>query len=285
LVSQVDVAPETLQGNSMLAMNPAQVEEWLVYKLRQHRFEFASGPGPSKEQSLALRLNIPFTREASKEGRDGTYAEVGAALTMRRQEEGGFASYEVVGIGESRLPSDDPQARRAAMRSALSSALDQVASSGHLQLAALEKSDSALVRDLSAKDPRVREFAVRVLSARKNPAVQRALLERLESSDPDVVRRAIGALVELKNPGAVPALIDLAKGKAPGFIREIVFALGEIGGEEAEAYLYTVAQGHDQPAVRDAAQKALDDLRAKAKTGSADQTDPDAARPGSGGSP
>jgi HEAT repeat protein len=121
-----------------------------------------------------------------------------------------------------------------------------------------------------------------VLSARKNPAVERALLDKLQGSDPDAVRRAIGALVELKNAGAVPYLIDLAKGKDPSFVREIIFALGEIGGDEAEAYLYTVAEGHDQPAVRAAAQKALDELRAR--TRSAGRSDSKANRPPTGGS-
>ena len=94
-----------------------------------------------------------------------------------------------------------------------------------------------------------------------------ALLDKLKGDDADDVRRAIGGLVELKDPRAVPALIDLARAKDMVFLREIIFALGQIGGDEAEAYLYTVAQGHDQPAIRDVAQKALDEMSArKART-------------------
>jgi hypothetical protein len=58
----------------------------------------------------------------------------------------------------------------------------------------------------------------------------------------------------------VPELIEISRGKDPGFLRELVYALGAIGGEEAEAYLYTMAQGHDQPAVRDAARQALEEM-------------------------
>jgi hypothetical protein len=268
----------------MLGMSADQVNELFLHKLSHGPFDLpsVSRRANSGEPPIGLRLEIAFTREAQKEGRDGTFAEVGAQLTIRRKETGGSASYEVVGVGESKLGSEDPESRRSAMRLALSAALDQVTALAHLQLAAIDKSDSALVKDLSAKDPRTREFAVRVLSARKNPAVERALLDKLQGSDPDAVRRAIGALVELKNAGAVPYLIDLAKGKEPSFVREIIFALGEIGGDEAEAYLYTVAEGHDQPVVRAAAQKALDELRAR--TRSAGRADSKANRPPTGGS-
>src|SRR5262249_11978653 len=128
------------------------------------------------------------------------------------------------------------------------------------------------------------EFAIRSLSARKNPAVEQALVEKLRGNDPEGVRRAIGGLVELKSPSSVPALIELARGKDSGFLREIIFALGSIGGEEAEAYLYTAAQGHDQPAVRAAAQQALDELRGRAGRGAEPRSDSSRFRP-PGGSP
>jgi hypothetical protein len=278
------MAEETLRENAMLGMSPAEVRELLAYKLSQGPFVLLAPAQQSNEPSIALYLEVAFTRAVQKQGRNGTYAEVGTRLTIRRKEDGVSASYEVVGVGESQLASEDAAARRRAMRSALGSALDQGTASVNLQLVALAKSDSALVRDLSAKDARVREFAIRVLSARKNPAVERALLEKLQESDPESVRRAIGALVELKNAGAVPYLIDLAKGKDPSFIREIIFALSEIGGEEAEAYLYTVAEGHDQPALRAAAQKALEELRARPRSSGAGRTDSSASRPPTGGS-
>src|SRR6266849_5936586 len=203
VVGQVGIAEETLRGNPMMGMSPAQVNELFLHKLSQGPFDLPSGTprASSGEPPIGLRLEIAFTREAQKEGREGTFAEVGAQLTIRRKDAEGTASYEVVGVGESKLESEDPQSRRSAMRLALSSALDQVTGLAHL-----------------------------------------------------------------KNAGAVPSLIDLAKGKDPSFVREIIFALGEIGGDEAEAYLYTVAEGHDQPAVRAAAQKALDELRAKTRS-------------------
>jgi HEAT repeat protein len=142
----------------------------------------------------------------------------------------------------------------------LETSLKDAVAAAHLQLAALDKPDPELLKDVSSTDARVREFAIRILSDRKNPGVADALLEQLKGDDPDQIRRAMGALVELKERRAVPPLIDLARGKDLGFLREILFALGEIGGEEAEAYLYTVSEGHDQPAIRQAARQALDDL-------------------------
>jgi hypothetical protein len=47
--------------------------------------------------------------------------------------------------------------------------------------------------------------------------------------------------------------------------REIVFALSAIGGDEAEAYLDVVASGHDDPLLRASAEKALGELRDRAK--------------------
>jgi len=263
-VERVETIGATVEDNALLGLTPQQANDFLRQKLAAEGHftllpERSSGVAPT----LGLQLQLSFTREARREGREGTFAEVGATMAIRRKEADGFASYEVVGVGEVQIPGDGVDQRREAMRRALGIALDQVTSSAHLQLAALDKSDSALVKDLAVQDARVREFAVRTLAARKNPAVEQALVEKLKGFDPDAVRRAIGGLVELRNPSSVPYLIELARGKDSGFLREIIFALGAIGGEEAEAYLYTVAQGHDQPAVRAAAQQALDEFRAR----------------------
>jgi HEAT repeat protein len=161
---------------------------------------------------------------------------------------------------------DTPAGRQAAMRVALQSVLRQVTEAAVLQLGALERSDEALVQDLRADDSRIREFALRTLAERQHPAAAPLLIERLkEATDAEGVRKTMGALVEMKARVAVPVLIDLSRGRDVGFVQEIVFAVGEIGGPEAEAYLYTVAQGHDAPAVQEAAQQALETLYASRK--------------------
>jgi hypothetical protein len=261
----LEIRGETVLDNPILGLDAERVRQRLLEKLGSSgRFQSVAQSAKGQAgRAVKFELELPFTRLVQKDGNSGSYAEVGATVVIKRREPDGFATYEVVGVGQVKLAGDDPVERLSATRRALDSALEQVVSAAHLQLAALEKSDGALIKDLTAEDARVREFAIRVLSARKNPAVQRSLLEKLQASDPDSVRRAIGALVELKEAGSVPALIELSKGKDPGFLREIIFALGAIGGEEAEAYLYTVAEGHDQPAVRAAAAQALKELRAR----------------------
>lgn len=285
VVQRVETVGATVEDNALLGMTPAQVNEWLCRKLTENgHFQLVERKSSGATADLSFQLELAFTREARKDGREGNFAEVGAMMGIRRKESEGFASYEVAGVGEVKISSNEPLKRREATRQALGKALDQVSSAAHLQLAALDKSDSALVKELGDQDARVREFAIRTLSARKNPAVEQALVEKLKGSDPEGVRRAIGGLVELKRPSSVPSLIELARGKDSGFLREIVFALGAIGGEEAEAYLYTVAQGHDQPAVRAAAQQALDELRGRTRRATDPRSDSSGFRP-PGGSP
>ncbi len=262
LVDRIDVEGDTVERNAVMALTPAQVQALLEAKLiAQGGFDLIR-PGhaaPEGAAPLKLKLVLEFTREAHKEGRPGTWAEVGATLAVRG---GGdeLARYELVGLGEVQVNGESLDERQASVRRALEAALEQTVESAALQLAAVSKQDAALVKDLSSTDPRVREFAVRVLADRKNPAAVEPLLERLKSPEGQEVRRAIGGLVALKDARAVPALIDLAREKDLMFLREIVFALGAVGGEEAEAYLFTVAQGHDQPAIRAAAQEALDEV-------------------------
>jgi hypothetical protein len=261
-VERIEMSGTTVADNGVLKMTPEQVEVALRQAVHADpSFVLSDTVKPPRGAvPVRLTLDLAFTREAQKSGRPGTYAEVGASLTLRRRLDDVSLRYEVMGLGEVPEPSDDPEARRLAMRRALETALKEAVAAAHLQLAALEKPDPELLKDVSSADARVREFAIRTLSDRKNPGVADALLEQLKGEDPDQIRRAMGALVELKERRAVPPLIDLARGKDLGFLREILFALGEIGGEEAQAYLYTVSEGHDQPAIREAARQALDEL-------------------------
>jgi hypothetical protein len=261
-VERIEVSGTTVADNGILKMTPEQVESALRQAVRADpSFVLVESAKPARDGvPVRLALDLAFTREAQKAGRPGTYAEVGASLTLRRRVDDVSLRYEVMGLGEVPEPSDEAGARHLAMGRALETSLKEAVAAAHLQLAALDKADRELLKDVSSADARVREFAIRTLSDRRNPGVADALLEQLKSDDPDQIHRAMGALVELKERRAVPPLIDLARGKDLGFLREILFALGEIGGEEAEAYLYTVSEGHDQPAIREAARQALDEL-------------------------
>ena len=264
-VERVEVSGPTVADNPVLALSPEQVRSLLLEKLAAQGHFLLLKPGqhpPEDAAPVRLTLELAFTREAQKDGRPGTFAEVGATLELRRRGDDG-GRYEVVGMGEVKVPGDSLDERQEAIRQSLGLALEHAVAGAHLQLAAVDKSDGALVKDLASGDLEVREYAIRVLAERRNPAVSPVLLERLKSNEPDEVRRAIGGLVSLRDAQAAPALIELARGKDPSFLREILFALGAIGGEEAEAYLYTVAEGHDQEAIRETAQQALDEMHAR----------------------
>ena len=267
-VERATLTGSTVVGNGLLGMEPPGIQALFLDTLRGSRHftllqEEKKEPGT--QPGWRLTLELPFTREALKDGSSAPYAEVGATLTLERREGEKTQSYEVVGLGEVRVEREGEAARREALREALRQALSQVTASAALQLAAAGRDDAALEKDLQSPDEHVREYALRVLAERRHPAAAPLLIRQLQSEDPVVVRRAIGALVEMHATSAVPALIDLVKDSNMGFVQEIVFAIGEIGGEEAEAYLFTMAQGHDQPDVQAAAQQALDTLDASRK--------------------
>ncbi|NMO20730.1 HEAT repeat domain-containing protein [Pyxidicoccus fallax] len=271
-MAPVEVSGATVRDNALLGLAPEGVGALLTDALKATgRFEPQKEDAPREQRPWRLTLDVPFTREVLKDGDPRSFAEVGANLELERFGGALPQHYEVVGLGEAPVLEDTPTGRQAAMREALRSVLRQVAESAVLQLAALERTDEALVQDLKADDARIREFALRTLAERQHPSAAPLLIERLkEATDAETVRRTMGTLVEMKARVAVPVLIDLARGRDVGFVQEIVFAVGEIGGPEAEAYLYTVAQGHDAPSVQAAAQQALDTLYALRKPSTAE---------------
>ncbi|QRN93379.1 HEAT repeat domain-containing protein [Archangium violaceum] len=267
-VEHVTLKGATVVDNGLLAWSASDIQELFTGTLRDsRRFELLEEDGKGKrvKGAWSFSLELPFTRESLKDGGTYTFAEVGASLSLERRGPESVQRYQVVGIGEVRVEGKAPEARRNALREALRRALAQVSEAASLQMVAADRDDAALLNDLQSQDERVREFALRVLADRRNPAAAPLLIRQLQEEDAQTVRQAIGALVEMKARAAVPALIELVKDREIGFVQEVVFAIGEIGGAEAEAYLFTVAQGHDQPDVQAAAQQALDTLYAAHK--------------------
>lgn len=268
-VERLTLEGKTVVDNALLGWAPSDIHALFTEQLRQSRRFVLPEEGKEKgrrvEGAWSLTLELPFTREALKDGSAFSVAEVGATLVLERRDADPEQRYQVVGLGEVRVEGKDAEARRKALREALRRALTQVTEAAVLQLSASERPDGALQQDLQSKDERVREFALRVLAERRHPAAAPLLIRQLQDENPQEVRRAIGALAEMKARSAVPALIDLMKDREIGFAQEVVYAIGEIGGTEAEAYLFTVAQGHDQPDVQSAARQALDTLHASRK--------------------
>jgi HEAT repeat protein len=150
-----------------------------------------------------------------------------------------------------------PGEAREAWRRALASALAQASAALAQQLAAEEKPDAALLRDLASSDARVRDLAVRTLADRKSADAVPALLQRLQDADDTVVERAVGALAQIGDPRAVGPLIELTHRRDGAFVARMTRIVAEIGGPEAEAYLSTLAAGHPEERVRLAAAESL----------------------------
>lgn len=182
---------------------------------------------------------------------------VRAILALERPDEG---RYDIDCATDRVLHSTDVEGRREDLRQALDVVLASCADQAAEQVKAQGKGTADLVAQLDAGSDAAQSAALRVLIEKKRAEALPALLERLRSDQPMVVRRAIGALVELKDPRSAGPLIDALKAKDAQFQREVVFALAAIGGDEAEAFLYTVAQGHEDPILRAAAQAGLDEM-------------------------
>ncbi len=268
-VVDIEVRGATVRDNALLGLGPDEVEGHLREVLEGHgRFQLVEkkeGGLPGDGRHAALVLEVPYTRESVKDGREGLWAEVGVSLALRRKVDALVHRYDVVGMGEVQVKGEGAKARQRAMRDALTKALESAAEAAHLQLRALQRTDAQLLAELRGDGPG-REYALTVLTERQNPAVVEVLIARVrDDEDPQRVRAAIGALAEMREERAVRPLIEATRGRESVFIREVVFALAQIGGEEAMAYVFTVAQGHDDPAVRDAAQRALGELEERTR--------------------
>jgi hypothetical protein len=269
VLQKVDVDAEDLLKESALGWFPGELNARVADTLRTHGLPVLKEgeEAPSGARVLKGRLSLDFSVD---EGKDSTPTEVAVEGVMQLAGKtlGGLSS--VNAHRQEKLAGAGPEDKREAMVRAVEGVLDDVAAAAGALVKATGQSDGDLIKVIdtpadAGTDPIARRFAVKVLADRKNPAAVPALLEQLKDDDLDEVRAAIGALVEMKDTRAAAAMIDTAHSRDALFQREVVYALGAIGGEEAEAFLFTMAQGHDEPAIRAAAQQALDELKAREK--------------------
>ena len=167
--------------------------------------------------------------------------------------------------GEARRPtgaddSMDPAARHAATDAALDAAMLEAVLALRDQIDARRKTDAQLIADLDAKDPRVRDSAIRGLADRRSPAGVPQLIARLSDPNPDVARRAAGALISIGDRRAVGPLIETTHKRRPEDVGPILYAIASLGGPEAEAYLFTLESGSPDEEIRRAAKGAYADL-------------------------
>jgi HEAT repeat protein len=130
-----------------------------------------------------------------------------------------------------------------------------------LDLRAQQKNTPALVGEVADADPRVRERALRTLTARGARVAGRAAAGRIHDPDPDVARAAVDALVAFRDPATVLTLIEAAQAGSVATTIRLIPVLKEIGGANVEGYLLTLEAGHGDRAVRQAASEALAKFR------------------------
>jgi hypothetical protein len=273
VVGSIAVSEATLAGKPEIG----ESAENLRIKLRaaleaSGRFSFRAG-GPVRIQldiDRAQRtLAPPPSFDPSKPMLEHEVAEVAVTLDMTTSNAQGSVE-RVVAEGAARRPTNaddslDPAVRSAAFSAALDDAVrDGVAALG-AQIDARHKSDDALLKDLTAADPRVRDFAIRVLADRRSPAAVPQLIARLQDPSPEVARRAAGALIAIGDRRAVVPLIEMTRHRHAEDVGPILYAIASLGGAEAEAFLFTLESGAPDEETRRAAKGAYEDLMRRKK--------------------
>ena len=266
-VGEIRVSGLTDVNDEGFAMDAPELESRFRGALEANgHFRFLPSGSREAREAAALSVDLAFARESETPGAEGSAVEVGALLGIRQRVDGVVNRYELSAVGRAPLNANEGRVR--AMRTAADRALEQLADAAQLQLRAMSRSDVELLREVRTGTGQAREAAIRVLSHRGNREVADVLIERLRSSeDPEVIREAMGALSEMRERRAVQPMIELTRGKEAGFVREVLFAVAHIGGSEAAAWLFTVAQGHDDEALREAARRALAEMESTSKGG------------------
>lgn len=216
------------------------------------------GSGPRCRATVALLDARLATRRPPEGPPESAVTRMEVALELRVEPAEGDGFGEAVRWGEPARGAEPPAQ---VLRRAVAGAAGRAAAAVAMGFAEMRKRDAEVIRDLDSGDPRLRDYAVRVLADRRNPAAVPRLVARLKDPDPEVVERAVGALGQIRDRRAVVPLIELTYRREPPFVAQLARIIGDIGGPEAEAFLATLASGHADAGVRRAAREALADLR------------------------
>jgi hypothetical protein len=256
-VEALTVSEANLAGNPELGLSSEQAQRAAVAGLEGTR-KFSL-----QKRGARVRLEVEHARRLPAPAPAREQAEVMVSLELLPDGEGERLLSEGLArrpMGEGTL---DAEAREAAFGAALEGAVGEAALALNYQLEARKKPDAELIVDLGSTDARLRDYAVRVLADRRNPAAVPSLILRLSDDSPLIVQRAIGALVTIGDRRAVRPLIELSRKKPPQIVAQILYGLGSLGGAEAESFLYTLESGASDEEVRRAAAEAFADLRRK----------------------
>lgn len=124
-----------------------------------------------------------------------------------------------------------------------------------------------LRKTLTADAGELQMEAIRAVAERRLASEVPALLALLSHPEEPVRDAALGALVELRERRAVTELARQRSMRDRREMRKIIDAIATLGGDEAIEYLGFVAEGHDDPEIRQMARRALERLRRRADAG------------------
>ena len=280
-VGQITVSETVLSGKPEIGESAAQLRKELQSALEATgRFTLRdNGPVTIRlEIDRAQRVFAPVpVIEQGQSPAEREMAEVALNLEMTSSGPQGDVD-RLLAEGEARRPTNaddtlDPAARHAAFDAAIDAALQEAVVALRDQIDARRKPDLQLIADLSSLEPRVRDYAIRVLADRRSPAAVPQLIARLQDANPEVARRAAGALIAVGDRRAVRPLIEMTRQRRPEEVGPILYAIGSLGGPEAEAFLFTLESGSPDEEIRRAAQGAYADLLRRKQEEAARVTD------------
>jgi HEAT repeat protein len=272
-ISKLTIAEESVAAAPALGLGAEKMREAVESALKAQGVVLLKPEQqpPSGTQVYKVRAEIGGARLEDipfDDGGVGQEAQVELVLEATRSTADGSLKISGGGTGHvAAPPAPDVDGQAAAFKRAFGQGLELAAARLARSAVASERPVEALRADLESPDGGVREAAADVLVDRHDLAAIPVLVAELDSADDSVKMKAIGELVELKAKESVPKLIDLAQtrdprlGTDPRFQMQIIYALGSIGGSEAEAYLYTIASGHPDEVVRNAAREASAELQ------------------------
>ena len=287
VVGYIAVSEASLAGKPEIAESSESLRKEVRVALEASgRFRVRDG-GPVRIQLEIDRaqrtLAPPAAFDPAKPLVEQEMADV--AVTLEMTSTGAQGDVErLVAEGSARRPTNaddslDPAARHAAFDAALDAALRDAVGALDQQIDARHKTEDALLKDLTAADARVRDYAIRVLADRRSPAAVPHLIARLQDPNPEVARRAAGALIAIGDRRAVTPLIEMTRHRRPEDTGPILYAIASLGGPEAEAFLFTLESGAPDEETRRAAKGAYDDLVRRKKEDAARVTRRRRARP------
>lgn len=230
--------------------------------LRDAGFALGDGPRPHRAEVQVLAVRLAPPDAAGRPARVEVVVEIGLASVAP----GKVSTARETGTGAAPLEGSTPGS---AWSAALTGATREAAHGLALAFAEDAKPLAKVIADLSAKDRRLRDQAVRVVAERRSREAVPALLQRLQDEDPQIAHRTVGALAQIGDERAVGPLIDLSRTGDPMLAARVARLIGDIGGPEAEGYLLTLEAGHPDRRVRVAAREALGEMAERERQASA----------------